>query len=484
MLLVPFKSITQRSPPQSSSAPRRHKEWGFRVVAYPFSSFSVLPPRRRKTKDEPDASMIRHHKRQHYELLEEEVSGLYCTSTVLVPFYYHSSSSAEPSLLNDQYSGDNQSSALQYHQPRTRYEEGDTATIEHALDAGKRLLEAGGSTYLPFTVRTARDIYSQIFQQDDSSGGDDGTNFNPGELHRYLDSLDPAAYAEASQASLELLAMGPQLKALDKRFEGELSQVLADILLQHSTSSSFRSKGNADGILSNENAGVSAKELYLLGRLEWDESIQGGSLLSEEGRSTELIPYSKALLKPLIELSNRTASEEMGTNPSIMSPQDSRMYPVSGWSEVDNRRFQSLRDLYLTRVSRNGTTYRPEKEYRPAGLITADELSQYDGSIIDIATSEPEIHYPRRDTAPAESKLSIILSRQATVDFHRFILQGGDIGETCRRMLEGGGDGYDVQDIATDGTARHEHGHASGFTNDGKSLVSVTYSRKTFGQLY
>lgn len=144
--------------------------------------------------------------------------------------------------VNDQYSGDNQSSALQYHQPRTRYEEGDTATIEHALNAGKRLLEAGGSTYLPFTVRTARDIYSQIFQQDDSSGGDDGTNFNPGELHRYLDSLDPAAYAEASQASLELLAMGPQLKALDKRFEGELSQVLADILLQHSASSSFRSK--------------------------------------------------------------------------------------------------------------------------------------------------------------------------------------------------------------------------------------------------
>lgn len=88
-------------------------------------------------------------------------------------------------------------------------------------------------------MRTARDIYSQIFQQDDSSGGDDETNFNPGELHQHLGSLDPAAYAEASQASLELLAMGPQLKALDKRFEGELSQVFADILLQHSVSSSF-----------------------------------------------------------------------------------------------------------------------------------------------------------------------------------------------------------------------------------------------------
>lgn len=143
--------------------------------------------------------------------------------------------------VNDQYNGHNQSSTLQHHQPRTRYEE-DTATIEHALNTGKRLLEAGGSTYLPFTVRTARDIYSQIFQQDDSSGGDDETNFNPGELHQHLGSLDPAAYAEASQASLELLAMGPQLKALDKRFEGELSQVFADILLQHSVSSSFRSK--------------------------------------------------------------------------------------------------------------------------------------------------------------------------------------------------------------------------------------------------
>lgn len=55
-------------------------------------------------------------------------------------------------------------------------------------------------------------------------------------------SLNPAAYAEASQASLELLAMGPQLNALDKRLEGELSQVFADILLQHSVSSSFRSK--------------------------------------------------------------------------------------------------------------------------------------------------------------------------------------------------------------------------------------------------
>lgn len=226
------------------------------------------------------------------------------------------------------------------------------------------------------------------------------------------------------------------------------------------------------------------KELSLLGGLEWDESIQGGSLLSEEEeRSTELIPYSKALLKPVIKLGNRTASQEMGTNSSIMSPQDSRMYPVSAWSEVDNRRFQSLRDLYLTRVSRNGTTYRPENEYRPANLITAAEQSQYDGSIIDIATSEPEIHYPRRDIASAESKPSI-LSRQATMDFLRFTLQGGDIGETCRHMLEGGGDGYDVQDIATDGTARHEHGHASGFTNDGKSLVSVTYSRKTFGQRY
>lgn len=142
-----------------------------------------------------------------------------------------------------------------------------------------------------------------------------------------------------------------------------------------------------------------------------------------------------------------------------------------------------MRDLHLTRVSRNGTTHRPENEYRPAGLITAAKQSQYDGGIIDIATSEPEIHYPRRDTAPVESKPSI-LSRQATKDFHYFILQGGDIGETCRHMLEGGGDGYDVQDIATDGTARHEHGHASGLTNDGKSLVSVTYSRKTFGQRY
>lgn len=205
-------------------------------------------------------------------------------------------------------------------------------------------------------------------------------------------------------------------------------------------------------------------------------------MLSEEGRSTELIPYSKALLKPVIELSNRIASEEMGTNSSIMSPQDSQMYPVSTWVDVDNRRFQSLRDLYLTRVSRSGITRRPENEYRPANLITAAEQSQYDGSVIDIATSESEIHYPRRrDTVPAESKPSIILSRQSTMDFHLFILQGGDIGETCRRMLEGGGDGYDVQDIATDGTARHEHGHASGFTNDGQSLVSVTYSRKTFG---
>lgn len=226
------------------------------------------------------------------------------------------------------------------------------------------------------------------------------------------------------------------------------------------------------------------KELSLLGGLEWDESIQGGSLLSEEEeRSTELIHYSKALLKPMIKLSNRTASQEMGTNSSIMSPQDSRMYPVSAWYEVDNRRFQSLRDLYLTRVSRNGTTYRPENEYRPANLITAAEQSQYDGSIIDIATSEPEIHYPLRDIASAESKPSI-LSRQATMDFLRFTLQGDDIGETCRHMIEDGGDGYDVQDIATDGTARHEHGHASGFTNDGKSLVSVTYSRKTFGQRY
>lgn len=143
--------------------------------------------------------------------------------------------------VNDQYSGHNQSSTLQHHhQPRTRYEE-DTATIEHALNAGKRLLEAGGSTYLPFTVRTARDIYSQIFQQDDSSDGDDETSFSPGEFHQHLGSLDPAAYAEASQASLELLAMGQQLKALDKRFEGELSQVFADILLQYSVSSS-RSK--------------------------------------------------------------------------------------------------------------------------------------------------------------------------------------------------------------------------------------------------
>ncbi|KIR42778.1 hypothetical protein I307_01128 [Cryptococcus deuterogattii 99/473] len=340
--------------------------------------------------------------------------------------------------VNNQYNGDNHSLTLQHHQSRTRYEE-DTATIEHALNAGEHLLEAAGLTYLPFT-------------------------------------------AETSQASLKLLAMGPQLKALDKRFEGELSQVFADILLQHSASSS-QSKGNADGILSNENAGLSAKELSLLGWLEWHESIQGDSLLSEEGRSVDLIPSSKTLLKAVIKLSNETASEEMGTNSSIMSPQVSRMYPVSAWSDVDNRRFQSLRDLHLTRVSRNGTTHRPENEYRPAGLITAAKQSQYDGGIIDIATSEPEIHYPRRDTAPVESKPSI-LSRQATKDFHYFILQGGDIGETCRHMLEGGGDGYDVQDIATDGTARHEHGHASGLTNDGKSLVSVTYSRKTFGQRY
>ncbi|WVO19123.1 uncharacterized protein IAS62_000401 [Cryptococcus decagattii] len=205
--------------------------------------------------------------------------------------------------VNDQYNGHNQSSTLQHHQPRTRYAE-DTATIEHALNTGKRLLEAGGSTYLPFTVRTARDIYSQIFQQDDSSGGDDETNFNPGELHQHSG-----------------LTKSRRLNALDKRLEGELSQVFADILLQHSVSSSFRSKDNTDGILSNEDASHSVKELSLLGGLEWDESIQGGSLLwEEEGRSTELIPYSKALLKPVIKLSNRTASQEMETNSSIMSP--------------------------------------------------------------------------------------------------------------------------------------------------------------------
>lgn len=94
--------------------------------------------------------------------------------------------------VNNQYNGDNHSLTLQHHQSRTRYEE-DTATIEHALNAGEHLLEAAGLTYLPFTVRTARDIYSQIFQQDDSSGGDDETNFNPGELQHLSSLLDPAA---------------------------------------------------------------------------------------------------------------------------------------------------------------------------------------------------------------------------------------------------------------------------------------------------
>ncbi|OXB37399.1 hypothetical protein J007_02855 [Cryptococcus neoformans] len=263
--------------------------------------------------------------------------------------------------------------------------------------------------------------------------------------------------------------MGPQLRELDKRYEGELSRAFADILQAQQTVSSSQSKGNSKEVLSSQDGGLNAEEL----------SIQGGSLLSEGKGQADLILSSRALWEPKIELSDRTTPEKLvGTNSLIISSQDIGTYPVWAWPHVDDKSFQSLRDLYLTRVSRNGITPRGE-EYQPASLITDAEQSQYDGYMFDIATLQTGIYHPHSATAPAGSKPSF-LSQEATEDFRCFTLQGGDIAVTCRNILAGGGEGYDVQNIAVDGTARHEHGHASGLTNDGKSFVSVTYSKKTF----
>lgn len=156
----------------------------------------------------------------------------------------------------DQYGDDNHLSLQRRHRPsNNQYEQdNDTAIIQLALDAGKRLLEAGGSTYLPFTLRTAKELHSRIFQHDNNSAGGKDVSYTPGhnnlgQLHQYLRSLESAAYAETREASRELLDMGPQLRELDKRYEGELSRAFADILQAQQTVSSSQSKVRLEPVL-------------------------------------------------------------------------------------------------------------------------------------------------------------------------------------------------------------------------------------------
>ncbi|WVQ73161.1 hypothetical protein IAR50_002725 [Cryptococcus sp. DSM 104548] len=374
----------------------------------------------------------------------------------------------------------------------------DAATVSQALDAASRLVSAGGSQYNPIKADVAKHLHSEIFQGDGTGAGFDQAGLEA------ISREDRGTFQQASDAYNELAGLKSQLRDIDQRTGGAVSDGLTELFgnLDHTEQEAPKLvKGNAAQTEGRELAGrdvigdgydMSSLDDIVLSSLShsfgeasylstgWDRSTTGPEYKQIEGPPALSLPEPREVMT-LPEHSQQhiesAPSYHMDEDEPTAGPPSRYQRGITSPPIRSKMDFNALKDWYLTRVSRRTEEPKTMFDFNQTAA-TAPQTR------LGLASHAPRTQ-PRtgRGYTPsaAPSQQPSIISGAASSALDGFFSFGGDAAQTIRSALQSGADGEFVERETEDG-GMITRGQASGVTADGRRF-SMMVSKSVSGSI-